>query len=529
MDRARTAASGQDEVACHVGPQPQEQLDRPPPFCGGQRLDGVGTLALGLVRGLVTSRGRPARSASGTAATPRRRAGRAGAPAGSRRAQGSTKREGPREGGAGSRQSRRGPHVGQVEGDARELGPDQDGLGRPGVGEREPGSATGQPPEAGRGRWIGEAMVRDDGLDIARADQPETDPEAARADRRQEAVLLVGAQHDGHARWRFLERLEEGRLGVLVHPLGALDDRHPGTPLGGHERQLGGEVADATVAWRRVHRSPLGGQARPAPVGGGPGGHRRRPSDRPGTPGRADRRWAAVHSRPAARSSASVVFPTPSGPTSRTACGARPPIMVATARTAAGCPRVRARSMIGRSGGLGRGRRLPWTPSLGGRGGRAIAVVDRRCLRRRGLARRAGLGSGGPGRGSIRGSRVRRGRRLARSPEASPAPWPSSTWQPPACGSPGSWWPSASPRPSPRRHRPPRRRRWPGSPPGPGVRAQPSGPPAPEASPRARAGRRSTARWSCVRPAPRPVGRHARGRDHLAGAGACCVRPLTSG
>ena len=40
---------------------------------------------------------------------------------------------------------------------------------------------------------------------------------------------------------------------------------------------------------------------------------------------------AAVHSRPAARSSASVVLPTPGGPTRRTACGAEPLIIEATA------------------------------------------------------------------------------------------------------------------------------------------------------------------------------------------------------
>ncbi len=45
---------------------------------------------------------------------------------------------------------------------------------------------------------------------------------------------------------------------------------------------------------------------------------------------------SAVHMRPAARSSASVVLPTPSGPTMSTACGTGPRIIAATAAVAAG-------------------------------------------------------------------------------------------------------------------------------------------------------------------------------------------------
>ena len=67
---------------------------------------------------------------------------------------------------------------------------------------------------------------------------------------------------------------------------------------------------------------------------------------------------AAVHSSPAARSSASVVLPTPSGPTSRTAWGTAPRIIVATAASAAACPRVRAPSM---TLSVRRARLAPWS------------------------------------------------------------------------------------------------------------------------------------------------------------------------
>ena len=56
-------------------------------------------------------------------------------------------------------------------------------------------------------------------------------------------VLLVRAQDDGDAGRRLLERLEQGRLGILVHPVGALDDRHPGAALDRHQRQLDDQVA----------------------------------------------------------------------------------------------------------------------------------------------------------------------------------------------------------------------------------------------------------------------------------------------
>ena len=108
---------------------------------------------------------------------------------------------------------------------------------------------------------------------------------------------------------------------------------------------------------------------------------------------------AAVHSRPAARSSASVVLPTPSGPTNRTACGAGPRTMAATASSAAACPRVRAPSMAGDQAGS------------------VVAVLR--------VVRRFGAAADAPSASTRR-----------RRPRSSPRPWP---WRRPACAPPAAW------------------------------------------------------------------------------------------
>ena len=107
---------------------------------------------------------------------------------------------------------------------------------------------------------------------------------------------------------------------------------------------------------------------RPGPdrarAGGGRGGRRARPA---GTPrhdrhGRAAGVRVGTHSSPAARSSASVVLPTPSGPTSRS--GVR--------RPAADHPR---RSRRARRPGRGSGRRPSGEPASGG--SRAVCAGSR--------------------------------------------------------------------------------------------------------------------------------------------------------
>ena len=116
------------------------------------------------------------------------------------------------------------------------------------VGHRQPRPPARQPAEPRRGRRVDQPVVGEDGLDVPRAHQPEAEAEAARPDRRQEPCLLVGAQHDRDAGRRLLERLEQRRLGVLVHPVGDLDDRHARATLDRHERQVREEVLHAPIA-----------------------------------------------------------------------------------------------------------------------------------------------------------------------------------------------------------------------------------------------------------------------------------------
>jgi len=90
-------------------------------------------------------------------------------------------------------------------------------------------------------------MVGKDRLDVSCADEPQAEPEAARSHGRQEARLLVRAEQDRDTRRWLLESLEQGRLGILVHPVRALDDGHPGTALDRHEHQLADEILDPAI------------------------------------------------------------------------------------------------------------------------------------------------------------------------------------------------------------------------------------------------------------------------------------------
>jgi hypothetical protein len=88
-------------------------------------------------------------------------------------------------------------------------------------------------------------VVGHDRLDVARPDKTQPNAGTPRSDRRKEPRLLVGTEHDHHPCRRLLERLEQRRLGVLVHPFGTLDDRHPGPALDGHQGELRDQVANA--------------------------------------------------------------------------------------------------------------------------------------------------------------------------------------------------------------------------------------------------------------------------------------------
>ena len=287
--------------------------------------------------------------------------------------------------------------------------------------------------------------------------------------------------------------------------------------LDGHEDEVGEEVLDAPVARAPGRRSRSGGPARRARGDARRGACRARPAGTPGTPGTAARPARAVHRRPAARSSARVVLPTPSGPARSTACGAGPRTIAATAASAAAWPRVRAPSIRdpgpvrpGRSppssevarrfGGasvaaaLGRGRgvrgslRLPRGARLGGRRRRRGGLAGHVAVHCRGSGRLGGRRR--PGRRRLpRGARLGRGRLVARTRLDRGRGRPSSG----ACAWHAAW------RSAPRRWR-----RAPRGPRRPGCSIRPtagsgraSGRPAPGAWPRARAGRRSTARSSC--------------------------------
>ena len=93
-------------------------------------------------------------------------------------------------------------------------------------------------------RRVGDAVLVEDGLDVAGADGPQAEAGAARPDRREERLFGIGAQDQRHPGRRLLEGLEQGRLRVLVHAVGRLDDGDPCPALDRQQRQLADEVAD---------------------------------------------------------------------------------------------------------------------------------------------------------------------------------------------------------------------------------------------------------------------------------------------
>ncbi len=131
---------------------------------------------------------------------------------------------------------------------------------------------------------------------------------------------------------------------------------------------------------------------------------------------------SAVHSSPAARSRASVVLPTPSGPTRSTACGAGPRTIASTARTAAACPRVLAPS-------IRPVRPVRWSPPCASSGASRGRGVRARTAGARPASSRLGPAS------------------------ARPRSWPRScppTWSRPACAPPAPWLPGPASRVAPR-------------------------------------------------------------------------------
>ena len=317
MDRPGAAGPDQDEVARDIRPQPEQDLDTTPPLDRGD--PGRGRLVVrGGIRVVV---GGPAgHPAAGAAAGPVAGVAGGGRSAPARRPRGGGLRvtrteggrqcDGARDRGPGRGQPGRWPGIGQVEQDARELGTDEDRGGRPGIGEGETRAAAREPAEPRRGRRIGQTVVGQDGFDVARPDEPEAESETARSNGREEARFLVRAEEDGHAGRRLLERLQQGRLGVLVHPVGALDDRHAGAALDRHQLQLADQILDAPelrVGAADDHLATGPGRSR---GGGGPGGSRVRPAGTPGRRGTAARRALPCRAgRPRCRGPASSCRP----------------------------------------------------------------------------------------------------------------------------------------------------------------------------------------------------------------------------
>jgi hypothetical protein len=113
-------------------------------------------------------------------------------------------------------------------------------------------------------------VIGQDRLDVTRPDETEPDAKTTRTDGRQKASLLIGAEQDRDARRRLLERLEQGRLRVLVHPVRTLDDRDTRPALDRHEQQLADQILDTPVPgfWSTDdHLTTRPGGAEPVEVG----------------------------------------------------------------------------------------------------------------------------------------------------------------------------------------------------------------------------------------------------------------------
>jgi hypothetical protein len=81
-------------------------------------------------------------------------------------------------------------------------------------------------------------------FDLPPTDRAQSNPNAARSNGRQQAFLLVGAEHNRDPGRRLLEHLEEGVLGVVVESIGLLDDDDPRPAFDGEQRQLADQMPD---------------------------------------------------------------------------------------------------------------------------------------------------------------------------------------------------------------------------------------------------------------------------------------------
>ena len=150
----------------------------------------------------------------------------------------------------------------QVQQRSSDLAPDGQRLGNAGERDGVARPAGGKPGEPRREGRVHETGVDEDLLHVRSRDRAEADADAARANRRQEPLVVRGGQDQDCVRGRLLQRLEERRLGVFGHAVGARDNRNPRAALDGQERQVADQVTHAALvaAADRDHQARAGGR-----------------------------------------------------------------------------------------------------------------------------------------------------------------------------------------------------------------------------------------------------------------------------
>ena len=115
-------------------------------------------------------------------------------------------------------------------------------VGGSGVRESETGPPAGEPGQPGGSGRVGRSRLAEPEFDLADAHGAQANPDATRPNRRQQALIVVGAEDDRDPRRRLFEQLEERVLGIVVEAMGLLDDRDSSPSLDGKERQLADQV-----------------------------------------------------------------------------------------------------------------------------------------------------------------------------------------------------------------------------------------------------------------------------------------------
>ena len=158
----------------------------------------------------------------------------------------------------------RGEHVENAPGD---LAAEPFGVGRTGIGQSQAGPSLGQSRKSSGPRGIGDAELAEPALDLPPAHRAQSNSDAAGSNGWEQALLIVGAKDDRHSGWRLLEHLEKSVLGVVVEPMGRLNDDDPRPALNWKQRQFRDQVPDgarlrvAGLADPNLRAGSLGGKA----------------------------------------------------------------------------------------------------------------------------------------------------------------------------------------------------------------------------------------------------------------------------